>query len=52
MHRPIPVPPGKLIPDLPSTYASVSLNKLVAVSMILAIDTIFYTILYPLVAGT
>jgi hypothetical protein len=51
MRRPIPVSPGKLVPE-PSTHICFSPNKLVAMSIIMAIDTIFLSVVYPLVAAS
>jgi hypothetical protein len=50
MHMLVPVLPINLINELPRI--SVSPNKLVAVSLIVAVDILVFSVVYPLVAGT
>ena len=51
MHMLIPISPSKLIPKLPSTIASVSRSKLFAVALIVALDVIICSAVYPLVTA-
>ena len=52
MNRYIPVSPFRYIPASPSNRASTSPNKLVAASLIVAVNTIVFSFVYPLVAAT
>jgi hypothetical protein len=52
MSRYIPVSPFKYIPDPPNNRATLSENKLIAMLMILAVNTICLSLVYPLIAGT
>lgn len=50
MSRFVPVSPFKYIPASPR-LSFISESKIVAVSMIVAIDTIIFSLAYPLVAA-
>ena len=50
MHIFVPVLPVRLINEFPSV--SVSPNKLVAMSLIVAVDIIIFSVVYSLIAAT
>lgn len=52
MIRLNPMSPNKLIQKFPGNMVSVSEIKLVTISIILSIDTIVFSMLYPVVTST